>query len=146
MIDPNEPDFANTPASEQRPRYAYEPVDPSRPPLVTIITPFYNTGPVFRETAESVRRQSLQQWEWIIINDGSTDTEALALLDEYALADRRIRIIHHQQNLGLSTARNTGFAAAATDYVVQLDSDDSLSPPPWRSGGGFLEPVRTPRS
>lgn len=128
MIDPAKPAYANTPVSPQRPWFGYAPSDPAVPPCVTIVTPFYNTGPVFHETARSVLRQSLQQWEWLIVNDGSTDPEALALLEGYRLSDSRVRVIDHNVNRGLSTARNTGFRAARTPYVVQLDSDDLLEP------------------
>ena len=76
MIDPTHPDYINTPASPQRPAYAYRLADPSSAPRVSIVTPFYNTGPVFHETARCVLQQSLQQWEWLIINDGSTQPEA----------------------------------------------------------------------
>ena len=128
MIDPLHPDFADTPVSPQRPQFAYQPADPQVPPAVTIVTPFYNTGAIFDETARSVLRQSLQQWEWLIINDGSTDAESLTILQRYRQCDPRIRVIDHDTNKGLSAARNTGFRAAQTPYVVQLDSDDLLEP------------------
>jgi glycosyltransferase involved in cell wall biosynthesis len=70
----------------------------------------------------------LQQWEWLIVNDGSTDPESLAVLDEYRQCDPRIRVIDHDANRGQSAARNTAFKAARTPYVVQLDSDDLLEP------------------
>ncbi len=128
MIDPAHPDFSYTPNSGQRPHFDYAPLDPRVPPCVTIVTPFYNTGAVFDETARSVLRQSFQQWEWLVINDGSTNAESLALLQRYRHSDPRIRVIDHEANKGLSAARNTGFRAARTPYVVQLDSDDLLEP------------------
>ena len=128
MIDPENPDYTNTPASDRRPGYDYRPVDPTAPPVVTIVTPYYNTGAIFHETARSVLRQSFQQWEWIIVNDGSTDPEALALLDSYRNKDTRIRVIDHEVNQGPSAGRNIGYRAARAPYVVQLDSDDLLEP------------------
>ena len=128
MIDPKNPDYANTPASEHRPAYSYAPADPATPPAATIVTPFYNTGTIFHETARSVMRQSFQQWEWLIVNDGSTNPEALAVLDSYRNKDTRIRVIDHAVNQGLSAGRNAGYGAARTEYVVQLDSDDLLEP------------------
>jgi glycosyltransferase involved in cell wall biosynthesis len=128
MIDPEHPDFANTPVSPRRPRRDYVPADPSAVPAVTIVTPFYNTGDMFEETARSVLRQSFQQWEWIIVNDGSTDAAALSVLAPYRVLDPRIRVIDHESNRGLPGARNTGFRAARAPYVVQLDSDDLLEP------------------
>lgn len=128
MIDPASADYMNTPVSPRRLRFDYTTDDPSALPCVTIVTPFYNTGPVFHETAASVLQQSLQQWEWLIVNDGSTDPESFALLEEYRHRDPRIRVIDHSANQGLSAARNTGFRVARTPYVVQLDSDDLLEP------------------
>src|SRR3954464_10593284 len=98
MIDPTNPDYTNTPVSPQRPRFGYQPADLSAPPSVTIVTPFYNTGPVFHETAQSVLRQSLQQWEWLIVNDGSTAPESLEILDGYRQCDPRIRVIDRDTN------------------------------------------------
>ncbi len=128
MIDPTSADYTNTPVSPHRPRFGYTTDDPSALPCVTIVTPFYNTGPVFHKTAASVLQQSLQQWEWLIVNDGSTDPESLALIEEYRHCDPRIRVIDHGVNQGLSAARNTGFQVARATCVVQLDSDDLLEP------------------
>lgn len=139
MIDPAKPDYTDTPVSARRPAFGYRLVDPAAPPCVTIITPFYNTGPVFRDTARSILQQSLQQWEWLIINDGSTDAESLALLQTYRTGDPRIRVIDHDTNKGLSAARNTGFREARTPYVVQLDSDDLLEPTAVEKWRWFLE-------
>ncbi len=126
MIDPARPEFTNTPAAPQRPGFSYLPANPSARPLVTIVTPFFNTGQEFIETAHSVLGQSFQQWEWLIVNDGSTDSDSLALLGKYRDRDRRIRVLDHKKNKGLSAARNTGFRAAQCEYVVLLDSDDLL--------------------
>jgi len=128
VIDPAHPDFANTPVSEGRPRRIYTLADLTAAPAVTIVTPFYDSGDVLPHTAESILRQSFQQWEWIIVNDGSTASDALALLQTYRGADPRIRVVDHETNQGLSGARNTGFREARAPYVVQLDSDDLLEP------------------
>lgn len=139
MIDPTNPDYTNTPVSPQRPRFEYRPVDPSAPPCVTIVTPFYNPGFIFQETARSVLQQSLQAWEWVIVNDGSTEVESLTILEPYRQSDSRIRVIDHHTNKGLSAARNTGFRAARSPYVVQLDSDDLLEPTAVEKWVWFLE-------
>ena len=83
MINPRKPDYQDTPASTLRPQFQHRPADPSAPPVVTIVTPFFNANALFYETAESVFRQTLQQWEWLIVNDGSTEPEALRILEEY---------------------------------------------------------------
>ncbi len=139
MTTPQQFDFANTPISPQRPHLQYAPQDVSAPPSVSIVTPFYNTGPVFHETAHSVLGQSFQQWEWLIVNDKSTDPESLAILEDYARRDPRIRLIQHDTNQGISAARNTGFRAARTPYIVQLDSDDLLETTAVEKWFWFLE-------
>ena len=140
MIDPNNPDYANTPASAQRPVYGYRPADPTAPPAATIVTPFYNTGAIFYETARSILRQSFQQWEWLIINDASTQPEALAILDEYRyMNDPRIRVIDMPTNQGPGAARNLAFREARAPYVVQLDSDNLLEPTAIEKWLWFLE-------
>lgn len=139
MINPKEPDFSNTPVSSKRPNFGHEPFRPNAPPYVTIITPYYNTGPIFDETARSVLQQSFQQWEWLIINDGSSDPASLATLEYYRNLDSRIRIIDHESNKGLSAARNTGFKASDCSYIVQLDSDDMLEPTAIEKWLWFLE-------
>lgn len=139
MIDPASPDYTNTPVAAQRPCFDYLPVDPTAPPCVTIITPFYNTGPVFHETARSVLQQSLQQWEWLIINDGSDDPTARAVLDVYRHCDPRIRVIDIAVNSGPGAARNRGFQEAHAPYLAQLDSDDLLEPTAIEKWLWFLE-------
>lgn len=97
-------------------------------PMVTIATAFYNAGEVFRATASCVFGQSLQAWEWVIVNDGTTDPASLALLDEFRTIDPRVRVVDHDVNRGLSAARNTAFKSARTEYIFQLDSDDLVEP------------------
>jgi glycosyltransferase involved in cell wall biosynthesis/GT2 family glycosyltransferase len=139
MIDPKKPDFSNTPVYLKRPSFGYTPIRPNATPYVTIITPYYNTGPIFDETARSVLRQSFQQWEWLIVNDGSNDTDSISTLDYYRNLDPRVKVIDHECNRGLSAARNTGFKASACKYVVQLDSDDMLEPTATEKWLWFLE-------
>jgi glycosyltransferase involved in cell wall biosynthesis len=128
MIDPQQPDYSSTPVSPKRPCFGYTPIDSSQEPYVTIVTPFHNTGPIFHETVRSVLAQSFQQWEWLIINDGSDAPESLAVLDAYRSRDQRIRIIDLPINSGPAAARNIGFRDARTAYVAQVDSDDLLEP------------------
>jgi glycosyltransferase involved in cell wall biosynthesis len=128
MIDPQKPDFSKTPVSPKRPCFGYTPINSSQHPYVTIVTPFYNTGSVFHETARSVLAQSFQQWEWLIVNDASNAPDALAVLDAYRSSDQRIRIIDLPANSGPAAARNVGFRDARTAFVAQVDSDDLLEP------------------
>jgi glycosyltransferase involved in cell wall biosynthesis len=129
MIDARNPDYDNTPASPRRPAFGYAPEDRSVHPIVSIVTPFYNgAARVFDETATSVFRQSFQGWEWLIINDCTTDPEALSVLNRYRMMDCRIHVIDHAANRGLPAARNSGFAAARGEFVMLLDDDDLLEP------------------
>lgn len=121
-------DFQNPPGSVNRPPYNYELHGSDTDPVVTIITPFYNTNSIFHETVRSVLGQSFQQWEWIIVNDGSSDPESLAVLDCYRSADSRIRIIDLSDNQGPGKARNLAVSYARTDFIVNIDSDDLLEP------------------
>ncbi len=139
MIDPNQPDYADIPGSASRSGYNYAPADVSAAPYVTIVTPFYNVDTIFQQTACSVFRQSMQQWEWVIINDGSTDAASLSMLESFQKSDPRIRVIDHPANRGLSAARNTGFRAARAEFVVQLDSDDLIEPTAIEKWCWFLE-------
>ena len=128
MIDPRQPDFDCTPASPSRARFGYAPAGPSGEPAVAVITPFHNTGEVFRQTAACVMGQSLQNFEWIIVNDASTDPAAVAMLDEFRRRDPRIRVIDLPANAGPGVARNTGIREARAPFIFQLDADDLIEP------------------
>jgi glycosyltransferase involved in cell wall biosynthesis len=129
MIDPRNPDFHNHSVASSRPVLEYAQLDQDVKPAASIVTPFYNVNPSeFEETAKSILQQSFQQWEWLIINDGSDSTSSVELLTIYQNIDQRVRVIDHAENLGISAARNTGFQSSQTDYVLLVDSDDLLEP------------------
>lgn len=89
---------------------------------VSIITPAYNAARYLPQAVASVVEQSFQDWELIIINDGSTDATR-DYLD--TLTDPRIRVIH-QENGGVSRARNAGLECARGAFVTFMDADDAL--------------------
>ena len=93
--------------------------------MVSIIIPVYNVKDYLTECVNSVLKLK-SDVEIILVDDGSTD-ESGRLCDEFALKDKRIRVVH-QENGGLSAARNTGVRNASGDYVMFLDSDDKLDP------------------
>ena len=95
--------------------------------LVSVVTPFYNAGTFFEETYNSVINQTFPWYEWIIVDDGSTDKDSLDVLEKFEKTDSRIKVIH-QENGGLACARNTGFNAASTELIVPLDADDLIAP------------------
>lgn len=115
------------PSPYPAPAFGYRPAEPNAPPAVSIITAYYNTGPLFFETVTAVLRQSLQQWEWIIVNDGSSDPKALQTLLALRNADQRIRVID-SPNRGPSAARNLGVAQSRAPLLFLLDSDDLIGP------------------
>ena len=95
-------------------------------PKVSIIIPVYNTPEnLLRDCLESAKNQTLKDIEIICVDDGSTDGSG-KILDEYAKADpARFKVIH-QENKGLSGARNSGMEIAKGEYIKFLDSDDII--------------------
>lgn len=92
--------------------------------LISVIIPVYNVEPWLAECLDSVLSQTYPHYEVICVNDGSTDGSQV-LLDNYAANNDKIQVIN-QENKGLSSARNTGIAAAKGDYIFLLDSDDII--------------------
>ena len=88
----------------------------------SIVIPVYNTEKYLDCCLESVLVQSFQDFEVILVDDGSPD-KAPALCDAWAEKDCRIQVVH-QENSGLSSARNTGIRHASGEYLLFLDSDD----------------------
>ena len=94
---------------------------------VSVIVPIYNTKPWLEECIRSILDQKFDQpFEVILVDDGATDGCG-ELCDQMAARDKRIRVIH-QENQGLSAARNTGIDAAQGRYYAFVDSDDILRP------------------
>lgn len=90
--------------------------------MVSIIIPVYNVKPYLQRCVQSVLQQTYRDIEVIIVDDGSTDGSG-ELCDELATTDNRIIVIH-QDNQGLSGARNTGIRNATGEYIAFIDSDD----------------------
>ena len=94
----------------------------SEQPLVSIIVPVYNSDKYLRRCIESILRQTYQNFELLLIDDGSTDNSG-KICDEYALTDNRIRVFH-KPNGGVSSARNYGLLRIRGKHLMFVDSDD----------------------
>lgn len=91
-------------------------------PKISVIVPVYNVEQYLSACVESILAQTFQDFELILVDDGSPDSCG-AMCDAYAQKDPRVRVIH-QENQGLSGARNTGIKAASGEYITFIDSDD----------------------
>ena len=90
--------------------------------LISIIVPVYNVGQLLNECVGSLIKQTYDNLEIILVDDGSPD-ECPKICDEWAKRDERIKVIH-KQNGGLPDARNAGLAIATGDYIAFVDCDD----------------------
>ena len=93
---------------------------------VSIIVPVYNTAVYLPACIDSILAQSYTDFELILVDDGSTD-DSLQVCETYAARDARIRVFH-QQNAGVSAARNFGVEQAQGDWLCYVDSDDVVLP------------------
>jgi glycosyltransferase involved in cell wall biosynthesis len=98
------------------------PVDPSRPPRVSVVMSAYNNADYIESAVTSILWQSFRDFEFIIIDDGSTDGTG-GLLEQLADTDCRIRLIR-RENKGLTVSLNEGLELARGQYVARMDSDD----------------------
>lgn len=95
-------------------------------PLISVIVPVYNVEPYLRQCIDSILNQTYTNFELILVDDGSPDNCG-AICDEYADNDRRIIVIH-QENKGVSEARNAALDIMSGQYVTFVDSDDYITP------------------
>ena len=93
--------------------------------LVSIIVPVYQIERYVIDCIESLINQTYQNIEIILVDDGSNDSSGI-YCDHYARTDHRIKVIH-QENKGLSAARNTGVRVAHGDILLFVDGDDYVS-------------------
>ena len=89
---------------------------------ISVIVPIYNAGKYLQTCLNSIINQTYQNYEVILVDDGSTDDSGL-VCDQYAEQDRRLHVIH-KKNEGLICARMSGLAVAQGDYVAFVDADD----------------------
>jgi hypothetical protein len=95
-------------------------------PLISIIIPAYNAEKYLTSCLSSIEQQTYQNFEVIIIDDGSNDFTG-DICDAFATKDTRFKVIH-QKNQGVSVARNKGIEKARGEYIAFIDSDDKITP------------------
>ena len=96
------------------------------PVKISVIMPTYNASvPFLKEAVESILNQSFGEFEFIVIDDGSTDGswEYLNSID-----DKRLKLIHNETNLGITKSLNIGMKTAKGKYIARMDSDDRSMP------------------
>ena len=94
--------------------------------LVSIVVPVFNVEKYLSSCIESILRQTLRDFELILVNDGSTDGCG-EICEQYTRQDCRVRVIH-KTNGGLADARNAGIKAASAQWIAFIDSDDVINP------------------
>ncbi len=93
-------------------------------PLISVVIPLYNKEPYIKRAIDSILAQKIQDYEIIVIDDGSTDKSAEVVK---SFPDPRIRLIQ-QENAGVSAARNRGIEEAKAELIAFLDADDEWTP------------------
>ena len=110
----------------------------TREPLVSVVMPTYNRVKLLPRSIDSILNQTYKNFEFIIVDDASTDGSK-ALLESYAKKDPRIKIIYNEQNKGISYSRNRGTDAAKGKYIAIMDSDDYSFPERIKKHVDYLE-------
>ena len=104
---------------------------------ISVIIPVYNTKPYLSRCIDSVLKQTYEDWELLLVDDGSTDGSG-QICDEYAQSDSRIKAFHNR-NQGPAASRNYGIREAAGNFVMFVDSDDWLDEEMLRTMYGHMQ-------
>ncbi|MBZ0310357.1 MAG: glycosyltransferase, partial [Anaerolineae bacterium] len=96
-------------------------------PEISVVMSVYNGEAYLKQAVESILNQTFPDFEFIILNDCSIDRTA-NILQDYAERDSRIKILHNEQNLGLTASLNRGLRAAQGAYIARQDADDISLP------------------
>ncbi|MDR2913853.1 MAG: glycosyltransferase family 2 protein, partial [Tannerella sp.] len=108
-------------------------------PYVSIVMPVHNCGAYIKEAIDSMLHQTMSDFEFIIVNDGSTDDSGIIV---HSYADPRIRVIDFAENKGCYPARNCGMQLARGKYICVMDADDISLPKRLELQCDFLEKNR----
>jgi glycosyltransferase involved in cell wall biosynthesis len=90
-------------------------------PKITVLMPVYNAEQFLREAMDSILQQTFHDFEFLIIDDGSTDS-SISIIQQYN--DPRIRLLRNEKNLGISPTLNKGIELASSDLIARMDADD----------------------
>lgn len=96
-------------------------------PKVSVLMPAYNSEKYIGEAIESILNQTFTDFEFVIINDGSTDNTA-KIVRKYAKKDKRIKFVDNKKNRGLIAVLNEGIDLCCAEYIARMDSDDISLP------------------
>ena len=107
-------------------------------PRVSVLMPAYNCAAFIAESIESILNQTFRDFEFIIINDGSTDATA-DVIREYASRDTRIRFIDNVKNAGIVAVLNQGMDLCRGEYVARMDADDIAAPARFMKQVAFMD-------
>ena len=108
------------------------------PPLVSVVMPVYNAAPFIREAIERIRSQTFSDFQFIIVDDASTDN-SLTIINEYFKKDNRIVVRRNEKNLGIAETRTKGTKLAQGRYVAVADADDISLPTRFAKQVDYLE-------
>jgi len=109
-------------------------------PIISVIVPCYNQAQYLPDALDSVLTQTLNNWECVIVNDGSTD-DTLVIANEWADKDNRFTVVN-KENGGLAAARNDGIKASKGKYILPLDADDKIASTYLEKAVNYLEEHR----
>ena len=107
-------------------------------PRISVLMPAYNSEKYIAAAIESILNQTFTDFEFIIINDGSTDDTA-KIVDEYAKRDNRIKFVNNSKNKGLIGVLNEGLNLARGEYIARMDSDDISLPTRFERQIAYME-------
>ncbi len=103
-------------------------------PLVSVLLPVRDPGPYLKDCIASLRRQTLEEYEVIAVDDGSTDGSA-KVLDDWAARDDRVKVVHRSES-GLVETLNAGLELCTAPFVARMDADDISHPKRFELAGG----------
>jgi len=106
--------------------------------MISIVLPVYNGEKYLRESLDSILKQTVSDWELIIVDDCSTD-DSLKIAEEYAAKDSRIQVIHNEKNSKLPHSLNVGFAASKGEYLTWTSDDNHFLPHALEKMRNYLE-------